>query len=185
LAQRKPRRKRPADRGTASRGRAASRSGSAAAIQELTLRSAGDAGWELVQPRGAQERADDIAEVEAMLAVGETEIARDELQWLLEDCHDFLDAHRLLGEIALVDEDLSLARGHFGYAFRLGQRAIQRAGEPRPVPNSLPANRAFHESGKGLVFCLVRLDKRDVAAEVVEFLLRCDPSDPLKVRQLI
>jgi len=120
-----------------------------------------------------------------MLAAGETQIARDELQWLLEDCHDFLDAHRLLGEIALVDEDFSLARGHFGYAFRLGQRAIQQAGEPRPVSYSLPANRTFHESGKGLVFCLVRMEKRDVAAEVVEFLLRCDPSDPLKVRQLI
>ena len=153
--------------------------------QETTLRKAGDAGWQLVPSRGAAERADDITEVEAMLAAGELDVARDELRWLLEDCHDFLDAHRLLGEIALLEGDVSLARGHFGYAFRLGQRAIQQVGQPGPVPYNLPANRAFHESGKGLVHCLVQLDKRDVAVEIVEFLVRCDPSDPLNVRQLV
>ncbi len=116
-----------------------------------------------------------------MLAAGETEIAKDELVWLLDECHDFFDAHRLLGEIALADEDFALARGHFGAAYRAGQRAIQKAGNPRPVPYSLAANQAFHESGKGLVWCLTKLGKAELAAEVVEYLLSCDPTDPLGV----
>jgi hypothetical protein len=184
LAQHHPRRKRPHRRETASRACAEPGNKRPAGGQALTLHSAGDAGWELVPSRCAAERADDIAEVEAMLAAGELEIARDELRWLLEDCHDFLDAHRLLGEVALLEGDISLARGHFGYAFRLGERAIQRADKSVAVPYSLPANRGFHESGKGLVHCLLQLDKREVAVEIVEFLLRCDPSDPLNARQL-
>jgi hypothetical protein len=120
-----------------------------------------------------------------MLAAGEVEIARDELLWLLEGCHEFLEAHRLLGELALADEDLPLARAHFGYAYRLGQRAIQRASAARAVPHRLPANQPFHESGKGLVWCLLQLEMPSVAAEVVEFLERCDPSDPLGVRKLL
>lgn len=120
-----------------------------------------------------------------MLAAGESEIARDELIWLLDECHDFLDAHRLLGELALSADDLPLARGHFGTAWRVGQRAIKNAGDPRPVPYSLPANQAFHESGKGLVWCLLKLGKRDLADEVVEFQLSCDPSDPLGLRRLM
>ncbi len=185
MAERNPRRKRPHRRDTTSRACAEPGNKPSVAGQALTLRSAGDTGWELVPSRCAAERADDIAEVEAMLTAGELEVARDELRWLLEDCHDFLDAHRLLGEIALLEGDISLARGHFGYAFRLGQRAIERAGKSALVPYSLPANRSFHESGKGLVHCLVQLDKREVAVEIVEFLLRCDPSDPLNVRQLM
>ena len=152
--------------------------------QEVLLRKAGAEGWELVHPKCAREREDDLAEIHAMLAAGESEIARDELIWLLDECHDYLDAHRLLGELALAADDLPLARGHFGTAWRIGQRAIQKAGDPRPVPYSLPANQAFHESGKGLVWCLLKLDKADLAAEVVEFLVSCDPSDPLGLRRL-
>jgi hypothetical protein len=151
----------------------------------VSLRKAGAAGWELVHPKCAREREDDLAEIHAMLAAGESEIARDELIWLLDECHDYLDAHRVLGELALAADDLPLARGHFGTAWRIGQRAIQKAGDPRPVPYGLPANQAFHESGKGLVWCLLKLDKADLAAEVVEFLMSCDPSDPLGLRRLI
>ena len=85
-----------------------------------------------------------------MIAGGEIEIARDELQWLLQGCHDFLEAHKLLGELAYAEHDLQLARGHFGYAFRIAQQAIVRAGNPRPIPYRLPGNRAFHEAGKAL-----------------------------------
>ena len=153
--------------------------------QEVSLRKAGAAGWELVHPKCAREREDDLAEIHAMLAAGESEIARDELIWLLDECHDYLDAHRLLGELALAADDLPLARGHFGTAWRIGQRAIQNAGDPRPVPYGLPANQAFHESGKGLVWCLLKLDKAELAAEVVEFLVSCDPSDSLGLRRLM
>jgi hypothetical protein len=125
-----------------------------------------------------------------MLAAGEVEIARDELLWLLEGCHEFIEAHRLLGELALADDDLPLARGHFGYAYRLGQRAIEQAGDPatgvpRPVPYRLPANQTFHEAGKGLVWCLLQLKMPAVAAEVVDFLKACDPTDPLGVQKLL
>ena len=152
---------------------------------ETTLRRADDDGWELVPPRCAGEREDDLAEVREMIAAGETEVARDELRWLLEECHDLLEAHRLLGEIALAEDDLPLARGHFGYAVRIGQLAIGRSGGPRPVPYRLPANQAFHESGKGLVWCLLKLGKRDLAVEIVEQFTACDPADPLGLRRLL
>ena len=151
----------------------------------MALRRADPDGWELVPPRCTAEREDDLAEAREMIAAGETDVARDELRWLLEECHDFLDAHRLLGELALADEDLPLSRGHFGYAVRIGQRAIERAGNPRPVPYRLPANQAFHESGKGLVWCLLKLGKRDLAVETFELLTSCDPADPLGLRKLL
>ncbi len=62
-----------------------------------------------------------------MVAAGETEIARDELRWLLSECHDFLAAHKLLGDLALADNDVRLARGHFGYAYQIGLKAIERS----------------------------------------------------------
>ena len=100
-------------------------------------------------------------------------------------CHDFIEAHKLLGELAYAERDLPLARGHFGYAFRIGQQAIERAGNPRPVPYRLRGNQPFHEAGKALVLCLLELDRRDLATNVVEQMLSYDPSDPLNVRQLI
>ena len=120
-----------------------------------------------------------------MLAGGESEIAQDEIRWLLNGCPDFIEAHKLLGEIAYAEHDVKLARGHFGYAFRIGQQAIARAGDPRPVPYRLAANQMFHEAGKGLALCLVQLDKRELAAEVIEQLVSYDPADPLAVRRLL
>lgn len=120
-----------------------------------------------------------------MIEAGETEIAQDELRWLLGGCSDFIDAHRILGELALSEEDLPLARGHFGYAYSIGAKALERAGTGGPLPYRLPANQAFHEAGKGLVYCLLHLGKRAMAEQVVEALLRCDPGDPLAVRKLL
>jgi hypothetical protein len=120
-----------------------------------------------------------------MIAAGEHEIARDELRWLLEGCSDNIAAHELLGELALSEGNLPLARGHFGYAYQLGLKAIRAAGSPAPLPFEHLPNQAFFSAGKGLVHCLLKLDKRDVAAEVVEFLVQCDPRDPLLLRQLL
>ncbi|MFM8704900.1 MAG: hypothetical protein ACKOHG_13725, partial [Planctomycetia bacterium] len=75
--------------------------------------------WELVHPRCARRRREYIEEVEAMVEAGETEIARDELVWLLSECPDHLDAHVQLGLIALEDGVPKLARGHFGSAYEL------------------------------------------------------------------
>jgi hypothetical protein len=138
--------------------------------------------WELVHPRCASVRAEDMEEVEAMLAAGEHEVARDELRWLLEGCPDFIAAHRVLGELALEENDLSLARGHFGYAYEIGLRAFPPRGLPGPLPYDLPANQAFLEAAKGLAWCLRQLGEAKLARPVVETMLACDPSDPLGVR---
>jgi hypothetical protein len=180
LAERKPRRKSHSKRPPRE-----SRPAIARAAQEVRLRRAGDEGWELIHPRCARDRADDLDEVQTMIAGGEIEIARDEVRWLLQGCHDFIDAHKLLGELAYAEHDVPLARGHFGYAFRIGQQAIAGAGNPRPVPYRLPGNQAFHEAGKALALCLIQLDKRDLAAEVVKDLMSYDPTDLLGVRGMI
>ncbi|MFP6666516.1 MAG: hypothetical protein VB876_04340 [Pirellulales bacterium] len=144
----------------------------------------GDA-WELVCPRCARDRAEDINEVEAMLEAGEDEIAKDELRWLLSGCPDFIDAHRLLGEIALGEGDIPLARGHFGHAFRAGAQAVKKARNPQPLPYAREANRAFHQCGKGLLHCLKQLGKKKLAKQVAAQLLACDPSDPLGIAELL
>ncbi len=138
-----------------------------------------------MQPRCALERREDLEEVQKMIAGGEAEIAREELQWLLGGCTDMIDAHKTLGELALAEEDLPLARGHFGYAYQIGIKALERAGAAGNAPYRLPANQAFFEAGKGLVYCLRELGKTALAAEAVERLVACDPTDPLGLRALL
>ena len=150
----------------------------------IRVRRAADGdGWELLHPKCSVERTDDLQEVQAMFEAGEFNVARDELRWLLGGCSDFIDAHRLLGEIALVDGDLSLARGHFGNAYQLATQAIDRGGaSPRRFPYRLEPNRSFLESAKRLTHCLKQLGREELAREIVERALRCDPSDPLGLR---
>lgn len=141
--------------------------------------------WEIVHPRCARARADDIAEVRHIIEMGETEIAIDELRWLLNGCGDFVDAHRLLGELALVDHEIRLARGHFGYAYEIGIAAIDRAGSPAPFPYVRAANQSFLESAKGLAHCLIELNKPQLALDVLKRLLRLDPTDPLAAQAMM
>ncbi len=138
--------------------------------------------WELVHPRCARARAEDMEEVEKMLAAGENDVARDELRWLLDGCPNFIAAHRLLGGLALEENDLRLARGHFGHAYEIGRRAFPGRKPPGALPYDLPANQAFLESAKGLAFCLRQLGETKLGKEVVETLLACEPGDPLGVR---
>lgn len=143
-------------------------------------------GWVLRHPRCARDRAEDIEEVQMMIDAGELDVAQDELRWLLSGCSDCIDAHMLLGQVALdKDNDFPLARGHFGYAYQLGLRAWKRASEPTPVPYAQLANRSFHESGRSLAWCLEKLGKQTMADEVVNTLLKLDPSDPLDSRQML
>jgi len=139
-----------------------------------------DGDWELVHPRCARERAEDIEEVQHMLDAGEVEIAREELRWLLQGCADFMQAHLLLGEIALAEDHLRLARGHFGRAFELGYSALPQL-QGLALPYRLPANQPFFQAGKGLAWCLYKLNQRPQALAVVDVLLACDPTDPLGV----
>ncbi len=145
---------------------------------------AGEESWELVHPRCARDRQEDLEEVRKMLEAGEIDVAVDECRWLLNGCSDCLEAHRILGEIALSESDLPLARGHFGYAFRLGAKALEQAHTQGPLLYRVPANQSFLESAKALAWCLQQLGKRDMAAEVVKVILQCDESDPLGVKRL-
>ena len=146
---------------------------------------AGATAWEIVQPRCARKRRDDIAEVEAMVEAGETEIARDELVWLLSECPDFLEGHVQLGLIALEEGDPKLARGHFGRAYELCLRAVEAAGSPRPLPYALSGNRPFHEAAKGLVHCLLETGRRQLAQDVCRRVGPLDPTDPLGIARLL
>ncbi len=137
-------------------------------------------GWVLAHPRAVREMAEDLDEVRAMIDAGETDVAIDELRWLLGACHDTIEAHFLLGKLAVeVDHDVPLARGHFGTGYQLGLHPLRRAQLPTPVPALHPANRMFYESGRGLAWCLRELGKSDMALEVVEQMLALDPDDPL------
>jgi tetratricopeptide (TPR) repeat protein len=141
--------------------------------------------WEFVHPRCARRRRDDLQEVEAMLEAGETDVARDELVWLLSECPDFLDAHVHLGLLALEEGDPKLARGHFGRAYELCLRAHEAAGSPRPLPYALDGNKPFYEAAKGLVHCLLDLGRRKVAQDVCQRIGPLDPSDPLAIQRLV
>jgi hypothetical protein len=152
---------------------------------ELLVRKRHDGALEFIHPRCAAEREDDIRAARAMVAEGELDVARDELRWLLHGCSDNMAIHVLLGELAAAEADYALARGHFGYAYQIGQRALRRAGLSGNLHADLPANRDFFAAGKGLVQALIKLGKRELAEEVVQFLVECDPRDPTRTRELL
>ena len=138
-----------------------------------------------MHPRCALERSEDIEEIRAMLEAGETEIAKTDLVWILSGCPDMIEAHYLLGEIALAEGDLPLARGHFGHAFRAGEKALRATGRGTTLPHKTEANQLFLQCGKGLVYCLVQLGKAEMARDVTNVVLRCDKSDPLGVAAVL
>jgi hypothetical protein len=143
-------------------------------------------GWLLVHPRCARDRAEDLEEVREMIAAGELEIAVDELRWLLSGCSEFMEAHELLGQLAIEkDNDRPLARGHYGFAYQLGLQTLRRAGMPAPLSYKHPANRPFHQAGRGLAWCLEKMGHSALAEEVVKTLLELDRSDPLQVRAML
>jgi hypothetical protein len=138
--------------------------------------------WVFVHPRCVRDRAEDLDEVRMMIEAGETEVALDELRWLLSGCGEFVAAHVLLGDLARDANDLPLARGHYGAGYQLGLQTLRRANMPKPVLYSQPANRPVFEAGRGLAASLEKLDKLQMAREVVDTLLELDPSDPLSLR---
>lgn len=129
--------------------------------------------------------AEDLEEVQLMIDSGETDVALDELRWLLSDCNEFIAAHVLLGDLARDSNDVPLARGHFGAGYQLGLQTLRRAKLPKPLLCSQPANQAFFEAGRGLVWSLEKLGKPQMADEVVSTLIELDPSDPLHLKSLL
>jgi len=145
----------------------------------------GGEAYEFVFPKCVRERAEDIREVYEMLEAGETELAADELRWLLEECPQLLEAHQLLGEIALAEGDIRLARAHFGRAFELGLNAIPQRPWRGRLPADRPANRPFFQAGKGLIVTLQSLGQKKLAQEVLDRLLDLDSRDPLRLHELL
>jgi tetratricopeptide (TPR) repeat protein len=149
-------------------------------------RSTDGRSWVLVHPRCVRDRAEDLEDVQSMIKAGEPEIAADELRWLLSGCPEFIAAHELLGELAVaLQGDLALARGHFGAGYQLGLQTLRRAKMPQPLLYAQPANRPFFEAGRGLIWTLEKLGRREMASEILQTLLELDPSDPLRLKALV
>jgi len=97
---------------------------------------------------------------------GEPEEARDALRYALQGCGDNMYVHVALGRIALeASRDPTLARGHFGFAFELAERAIPR-GFAGQIPRHLDTNRPLYEAIDGLVACYEALKQPGEAAKL-------------------
>lgn len=151
---------------------------------DLKLVAAGPHQWKLQYPRAVVDRADDLAEVESMIALGEIDCAIDELRWLLDGCSDLLAAHQWLGSLALEESDFALARGHFGIVFDLVREVLPSGGLPGTLPYECAENQVVFESGRGLAHCLHKLGHQELAHDVVRQLLAWDPNDPVKLREM-
>jgi hypothetical protein len=110
--------------------------------------------FELVHPRQVREVELDYQEGLEIWKAGDPEGARDALRHALSACHANLWVHVALGQIAMRDShDATLARGHFGYAVELAERALPRGFKGR-LPRERPNNRPFYEALAGLAACL-------------------------------
>jgi hypothetical protein len=116
--------------------------------------------FELVHPRKARDRELDYQEGLDIWKAGDPEAARDALRFALSECHDNLWVHAALGQIALREfRDPTLARGHFGYAVELVQKAMPRDFSGR-LPRDNPNNRPFYDALEGLTQCFEALGRR-------------------------
>ena len=123
------------------------------------MRRVGGDEFELDHPRCIHEMELDYAEGIELWQAGDPEAARDALRYALQGCGDNLWVHVALGRIALDEfRDPSLARGHFGYAFELAERAIPPGFSGR-LPRDREANRPFYEAVEGLSACYEALGK--------------------------
>lgn len=131
----------------------------------LNLRRLDGDDFELVHPRCVEELRPDYEEGLEIWKAGEPEEARDALRYALQGCGDNLWVHVALGRIALEsDKDPNLAKGHFGYAFELANKAIPRDFAGR-LPRNRAANRPFYDAVDGLIACHAALGR---PAEVEE-----------------
>ena len=128
-------------------------------------RLAGD-DYEFAHPRCVREMELDFEEGIELRKAGDPEAARDALRYALQGCGDNLWVHVALGWIALEDfRDPTLARGHFGYAYELAERAIPPGFRGR-LPRHRLANRPFYDAIEGLAACYEALRKHDEAAKL-------------------
>jgi hypothetical protein len=131
------------------------------------VRNREDGTFELVHSPCVDERREDYDDALAMWEAGEPLEARDALRFALEGCGDNLWIHVALGQIAQrVLRDPSLARGHFGYAVELVQRALP-PGFAGVLPAELPANRPFYDALNGLISCCEAMGRAGEVAELM------------------
>jgi hypothetical protein len=127
------------------------------------LKRLGGADFELDHPRCVAEMELDYEEGMALWQEGDVEAARDAMRFALQGCGDNLWIHVALGRMALEEfRDPSLARGHFGYAYELAERALPHGFNGR-LPRHRPANRPYFEAIEGLAACYEALGKRTEA----------------------
>ncbi|HEY2759996.1 MAG TPA: hypothetical protein VGI75_04615, partial [Pirellulales bacterium] len=94
-------------------------------------------------------------------------------------------------DLALADGDFRLARGHYGYAYQLGIQALEKSSEftasgaSQRLPYAIAANQPFYQAGRGVVECLLKMGKRNLAQDVINRLLTLDSRDPLAIRRLL
>jgi hypothetical protein len=122
--------------------------------------------FELKHPSCVEETELDYGEGMEIWKEGDPDGARDALRYALQACRDNQWIHVALGRIAMESfRDPALARGHFGYAVELGQRAL-----PPGFRGTLPAdrrnNRPFYEAIEGLAGALEALGNGKDAAEL-------------------
>jgi hypothetical protein len=126
----------------------------------IRVRRIGGEDFEFIHPRGVEEAELDYEEGIELWKAGDPESARDALRYALSAYHDNIWIHVALGQIALVEfHDPALARGHFGYAFELANRALPQGFEGR-LPRERPNNRPFYEAIDGLIHSLEALGRR-------------------------
>jgi len=142
----------------------------------LTLKRLDGNRFAFQPPVCAVDRKEDLDEVHQMITAGELEIARDELLYLVADCRAFLEAHNLLGELALEENDLAIARGHFGFAYEIGLDSLPK-GFRGILPANIDYNRPFFLAGRGLARCLIARGQKAEGREVLVQLSRFDPRD--------
>ena len=146
-------------RASGSRGGASKRGG-------LGLNPLGGDDFVLVHPKCIQEMELDYVEGIELRAAGDPEAARDALRYALQGCGDNVWVHVALGLIALEDfRDPALARGHFGYAFELAEKALPRDFQGR-LPTEHPSNQPLYDALDGLIACHEALGTTDLAAEL-------------------
>ena len=145
--------------------------------QVLSLKRLSKSEWAFVAPDCACERELDLEDAIHMREKQEEEIARDELLYLVADCHGFMAAHNLLGEMALEQSDVKLARGHYGFSYENGLKSIPLGFSGR-LPVDQGYNAPFFDAGHGLARCLVALGRIEEAEKVLRKLAQLDPSEP-------
>jgi hypothetical protein len=149
--------KRPGSRGPAQGGPKPKAGGKRPGT--IGLRRVGPHDFELVHPKSVREVELDYEEGIELWKAGDPESARDALRYALSATHANLWVHVALGKIALEEfRDPSLARGHFGYAFELVERALPPGFSGR-LARERPSNRPFYEAIDGLARALEALDR--------------------------